>query len=70
MVKITIILWMLTAIVYSVFKLLCYGLSSYEKYRIKYENKYIPTRMAVIMVILLLLSISFVISTIVTIVKW
>lgn len=69
MVKVTIILWILTAIVYSVFKLLCYGLSDYEKYDMKYEGK-MPTRMAVIMSILLLLSIASIISTIIMIVKW
>lgn len=69
MIKVTIILWILTAIVVSVFKLLCYDLSDYEKYEIKYENK-IPKRMAVITVILLLSSFASIISTIVMIVKW
>lgn len=69
MIKVTIILWILTAIAVSVFKLLCYDLSDYEKYEIKYENK-IPTRMAVITVILLLLAFASVISTIIMIVKW
>ena len=69
MIKLTIILWILTAIMICIVRIIPHSMNSLEKLDFQFGEK-VPKRIIVVVSIMLLLIITSIISTIIMIIKW